>query len=223
MQWEDSPYNDERMEVEKDTITLLTGLKVSPQRNYRIVQIKYALKIGAEYRTYVVYDGENKNYYGSPGQNKYSTVIGAVLKWFKEEAPNTVKKIEFVFPVVGHSLLPPERVFGRIEKEFGTVKSICSEVPVYDWKFTIHEVVKIIGQWDSKLSLCKRIILTEDTKETIIFREKHFGDTWREREELVYYKILIDGQDDSDEVPEEDENVDQENTDEVLDLVVYVL
>ncbi|KAJ4437222.1 hypothetical protein ANN_17357 [Periplaneta americana] len=53
--------------------------------------------------------------------------------------------------------------------------------------------------------------------------EKHFGDTWREREELVYYKIRIDGEDDSDEVPEEDENVDQGNTDEVLDLVVYVL
>ncbi|KAJ4432610.1 hypothetical protein ANN_21233 [Periplaneta americana] len=110
-----------------------------------------------------------------------------------------------------------------IFKEFGTVKSLGSQVAVNDWKSADHEVVKTTGQWHFKLSLCKRIILTKDTKESIIVRgelenhvpvnrakvndvshllEKHSGDNWGEREELVYYKTLIDGQDDSDEVPE---------------------
>ena len=209
------------------------------------------------------------------------------MKWFKEEAPNTVKKVEFVFPIVGHSFLPPDRVFGRIEKvirregtietpdkymtvfkEFGKVKHLGSDVPVHDWKSAIHEVIKSTAQWPFKLSLCKRIILTKDSRESISVRGevhyscdtgvqgsilkkgkslsgvtpvqlenkipvkraklkdvsnllgKHFGGNWREREELVYYKTVIDGQDGYDDVPEEDENIEQENVDEVPDLVV---
>lgn len=224
---------------------------------------------------------------GCPGQNKNSTVIGVVMKWFKDEAPNTVQKVEFIFPIVGHSFLPPDRVFGRIEKvirregtietpdkymtifkEFGTVKRLGSEVPVHDWKSAVHEVIKTTGQWHFKLSMCKRIILTKDTKGHISVRgevhyncdsgvprsilkkgkslssmkpvqlenqipvkhaklndvsnllAKHFGANWREREELVYYKTLIDGQADCGEVLEEVENMDQANVDEVPDLLV---
>lgn len=36
--------------------------------------------------------------------------------WLLNNAPVSVEKIEFVFPVVGHSYLPPDRVFAGIEK-----------------------------------------------------------------------------------------------------------
>ena len=36
--------------------------------------------------------------------------------WLTNTAPANVEVVELVFPVVGHSFLPADRVFGRIEK-----------------------------------------------------------------------------------------------------------
>lgn len=219
---------------------------------------------------------------GCPGQNKNSTVIGVVMKWFKDESPKSVERVEIVFPIVGHSFLPPDRVFGRIEKvirsvgtietpskytailkDFGTVKRLGAEVPVHDWKSAVQDVIKPTGQWNFKLSLSKRIILTRNTKGNIIVQgeahyrcdcgvpgtilkksksissmmpiqldntvpvkraklndvanllSKHFGANWREREDLVYYRSVIDGEEDViNEVPNEDDSIDEEIVDE---------
>lgn len=117
---------------------------------------------------------------GCPGQNKNSTVVGMLAQWFSSKAPRNIKSIEIIFPIVGHSFLPPDRIFGRIEKivrkkdtiitpaeyttifsEFGVVKRLSSDVPVFDWKAAVASVFKSPGQWHFKFSPSKRIILSK--------------------------------------------------------------
>lgn len=52
---------------------------------------------------------------GCPGQNKNITVLGMLCKFLSES--RSCKKITINYPVVGHSFIPPDRVFGRIEKK----------------------------------------------------------------------------------------------------------
>lgn len=54
---------------------------------------------------------------GCGGQNKNYYIMSIVAFWLLKKAPQTVKKVEYVFPMVGHSFLPSDRVLGRIEKE----------------------------------------------------------------------------------------------------------
>lgn len=83
-------------------------------------------------------------------QAKIKTIlIAMVAKLFQESA--SIKKIVVIYPVIGHSFLPPDRVFERIGKairkrevitnpaeyiavfnEFNTVKRLGPEVPVLD-------------------------------------------------------------------------------------------
>nr|CAH7766309.1 unnamed protein product [Callosobruchus chinensis] len=37
--------------------------------------------------------------------------------WLLNEAPAHIKTLEVVFPIVGHSFLPPDRVFGLTERK----------------------------------------------------------------------------------------------------------
>ncbi|PSN47367.1 hypothetical protein C0J52_06548 [Blattella germanica] len=89
-----------------------------------------------------------------------------ISSWLRKESPQTIEEVELVFPVVGHSFIPPDRIFGRIEKEtkkldtiikpedycnifnnYGTVIKLGTDCRVYDWKanilFSIHEVAGI--------------------------------------------------------------------------------
>lgn len=47
---------------------------------------------------------------GCAGQNKNSTVLAMCAKWLSE-APRHVKTIELIFPVMGHSYIPPDKSF----------------------------------------------------------------------------------------------------------------
>lgn len=51
---------------------------------------------------------------GCGGQNKNSIMLSMLSKWLLENV--SVKRIEIIFPVTGHSFMPPDRVFGNIEK-----------------------------------------------------------------------------------------------------------
>ncbi|KAK9701039.1 hypothetical protein QE152_g30866 [Popillia japonica] len=53
---------------------------------------------------------------GCGGQNKNSTYMGMLCNWLYYFASPHIKHCEVIFPVVGHSFLPPDRVFGNIEK-----------------------------------------------------------------------------------------------------------
>ncbi|CAH4029819.1 unnamed protein product [Pieris brassicae] len=54
---------------------------------------------------------------GCGGQNKNSTMVTMIVKWLTNYAPETVKVVEIVFHVGGHSFIPPDRIFVMIEKD----------------------------------------------------------------------------------------------------------
>lgn len=124
---------------------------------------------------------------GCPGQNKNTMIIAMVAKWFQEIAPATIEEVIVMYPVVGHSFLPPDRVFGRIEKvirkretiitpseyldifsDFATVKRLGSEVPVKDWKTAVQSVIKRPASWHFRFSQAKRFILKKSEKRKVV-------------------------------------------------------
>lgn len=105
-----------------------------------------------------------------------------VIIFFVSNCPPNIIKIEIVFPIPGHSFLPPDRIFGRIEKilknqptitdpetylnifkDHGTVNILGTDCPVMDWKSSVAEFFKPVGAWHFKFSLAKRFILTKNT------------------------------------------------------------
>ncbi|CAH1956982.1 unnamed protein product [Acanthoscelides obtectus] len=50
---------------------------------------------------------------GCGGQNKNTIMLGMCLKWLS----TSVEELELIFPVVGHSFIPPDRVFAGIDKK----------------------------------------------------------------------------------------------------------
>lgn len=98
--------------------------------------------------------------------------------WLTVCAPTTVKIIELIFPVPGHSFMPADRVFGHIEKEIkkkevivqpseyldiyqnhGKVIKLGYDCPVKDWKTYAKNTTKLPGQYHFKFSDCKRYYL----------------------------------------------------------------
>lgn len=113
---------------------------------------------------------------GCGGQNKNTTLIGMCMYWLGNQT--TVSRIEVIFPIRGHSFIPPDRVFGNIEKEirkreiilqpeeylgifsqFGTVLRVGNDVVVYDWKTELGNVMKPPGAWHFSFLKAKRMII----------------------------------------------------------------
>lgn len=126
---------------------------------------------------------------GCGGQNKNSTIIGMLAKWLHSVAPKTVEQIVLSFPIVGHSFLPPDRVFGVIEKKIrakgiivqpeeyidifksvATTFNLGSDCPVYDWKATTKKAIKLPGAWHFAFQKSKRIVITRSNKGTPLIR-----------------------------------------------------
>lgn len=114
---------------------------------------------------------------GCAGQNKNTTVLGMCAKWLTD-APRGVTTLEIIFPIVGHSFIPPDRVFAQIEKQirkkeiianpdeyheiiknFATVIQLGNDCKVFDWKAATAQVFKPVGKWHFKFNSCKRFIL----------------------------------------------------------------
>lgn len=115
---------------------------------------------------------------GCSGQNKNSILIGMLSKWLASDAPAFLKRIELVFPVTGHSFIPPDRVFGLIEKEIkrrniivkpeeyinfvknhATVTEL-NDIQVLNWKSAIQEIQKGTNSLPFKIMSCKRFIFS---------------------------------------------------------------
>lgn len=120
---------------------------------------------------------------GCGGQNKNTTMMGMLSYWIYNNAPANIQQIEYIFPVVGHSFLPSDRVFARIEKavkdkniivnpneysdifkQFGTVRPLAGKV--FNWKDRCSEIFKAPGRWHFKFNLCKRFFFKVDSKKT---------------------------------------------------------
>lgn len=120
---------------------------------------------------------------GAGGQNKNSIVITALLNWLITKAPVQIKTIVLHYPVPGHSYIPPDRVFGVIErkvrkletivhpdeyftifKESASVIRLGTDIEVHDWKEATTRNVKKPADWHFKFSACKRFILTRGNR-----------------------------------------------------------
>ncbi|KAJ8894381.1 hypothetical protein PR048_007032 [Dryococelus australis] len=53
---------------------------------------------------------------GCGGQNKNNHVVHTLTHWLRQSAPESIQNTLIVFSVRGHSFLPADRVFGRVEK-----------------------------------------------------------------------------------------------------------
>lgn len=90
--------------------------------------------------------------------------MGMISIWFLSLAPVHIEAAEMIFPVVGHSFLPADKVYaniGKIKKikyvitgpdeytnlfsDIGTTVSLAGIV--YDWKTSVQSVFKLPGNW----------------------------------------------------------------------------
>lgn len=132
---------------------------------------------------------------GCPGQNKNSIVITAISMWLLNHAPQTLESVELVFPITGHSFLPPDRVFGNVEQEIkkneeiilpceyrtiierqGKVLQLGDDVDVYDFKATAGKITKQTSALHFKIKECRRFFI----------RRHKNGRNCEVRGELVY-------------------------------------
>lgn len=115
------------------------------------------------------------HYLLSPSKQEYEryTGINVIQRWLS-----------------GHSFLPSDRVFGRIEKKtlkmdsqqyldvfsrFGIVRKVTEEVPVNDWKLSTSSVLKLPGQLHFKFAPCKRFVIRKSNTELIsVQEEEHY-------------------------------------------------
>lgn len=128
---------------------------------------------------------------GCCGQSKNSTMVTAILKWFSESAPAHIVSVELVFPVTGHSFLPPDRVFAKIErstkrlstivnpndyieviKSCGTVKRVGPEVKVYDIEKATSVVMKPYSEWNFSIPHSKRIVFVRKADDRKVVQMK---------------------------------------------------
>lgn len=129
---------------------------------------------------------------GCGGQNKNTAMVAMCSHWLSK-APKHVRSVELIFPVVGHSYIPPDRVFGMIEKkikkveriikpeeyinifkEFGTTIELGTECPVFDWKSESEIYLKNCSNWRFKIRQTKKIILKRTNKNTILAQGEAF-------------------------------------------------
>lgn len=122
---------------------------------------------------------------GCSGQNKNTGMISMLSKWLFSESPRHVKRIELIYPVVGHSFIPPDRVFAKIEKVIKTKEVITSpseyvsvlqehtkctdlaSIPVYDWKSSYQNIIKPTTSWHFAFMKCKRVFITRTKTENV--------------------------------------------------------
>lgn len=123
---------------------------------------------------------------GCSGQNKNTGMVAMLGKWLYTEAPRHLKKVEIIYPVVGHSFIPPDRVFAKIEKilrtkeviaspaeyvsvleENGTVTDL-SKIPVYNWKNSYEAIIKPTTAWHFPFMKSKRFFLTRSKIDNIL-------------------------------------------------------
>lgn len=134
---------------------------------------------------------------GCGGQNKNKGMLGMLSHWLLFEAPKNVQKIVLWFPIVGHSFIPPDRVFGKMErsfkkrsviespedyinimKEYTTGIHLGEDFCVKDWKAYSDNILKQPGQWHFQFQKSKKITITRsDTNKNVLVDGCQFYNT----------------------------------------------
>lgn len=176
---------------------------------------------------------------GCGGQNKNLTVLAACSFWLLQKAPENIESVELVFPVTGHSFIPPDRVFGNIEKkiktfvnivnpdeyrdiisEHGTVLRLGTDCVVADFKKAAETVLKATSSLHFKITECKRFFIRRSSRlNDILLRGepvyRHdinaFKSITRKNRSLINFRPII--------IRKFDVNVKQEKADDVRKLL----
>lgn len=82
---------------------------------------------------------------GCGGQNKNNHIVHMILFYLLNDSPPHLKDITLFFPVRGHSFLPADRVFGRLEKEIRK-KSVITSKDEYQNIFEEFGNVRRLGE-----------------------------------------------------------------------------
>ncbi|KAK9711307.1 hypothetical protein QE152_g25536 [Popillia japonica] len=80
---------------------------------------------------------------GCGSQNKNTTLVGLLNYWLQYEAPLNAELVDMVFPVVGHSYIPPGRVLGESEKRYKKVSEVVHPEEYIDIIKEFAEVYKL--------------------------------------------------------------------------------
>ncbi|XP_055908404.1 uncharacterized protein LOC129943162 [Eupeodes corollae] len=117
-------------------------------------------------------------------------MIGMASYWLFKKAPQNIESLEIIFPVPGHSYIPPDRAFALVEKqvkhkqtiitpqEYQKIYEECATVihlgdescPVFDWKGSTMDYIRPTGTWHFKFNESKRFILTKSNSGAILVR-----------------------------------------------------
>lgn len=133
---------------------------------------------------------------GCGGQNKNSILLGTMMHWL--HSSRTIKRVEIIFPVTGHSFLPSDRIFALTEKQIrkketilrpqeyidiveqhATVYRLGTEVPILDYKTQCRNILKSTQSFHFQISKCKRFILSKGRNQIIKIRGEisYYSDT----------------------------------------------
>lgn len=139
---------------------------------------------------------------GCGGQNKNAHIVHILSYWLQNESPNEVMEMVLHFPVRGHSYLPADRVFGRVEKtlknlvvianpeeynsvysQVGEVKKLGVDWPLYDVKKLQQTYNKVTGIKDFKRISIKKFPLksnqfTVKFKGSVFFRFEDISNSY---------------------------------------------
>lgn len=82
---------------------------------------------------------------GCGGQNKNQHIVHALMFWLLRKAPASIKEVKLYFPIRGHSFLPCDRVFARVEKDLRKCPFIPNK-PKYCEVYENHGNLKLLGK-----------------------------------------------------------------------------
>lgn len=85
---------------------------------------------------------------GCGGQNKNSHIIHILLYWLVKSSPQHVREILITYPVRGHSFLPADRVFGRVEKELKVHPTITTKEEYNEYYSKFGQVHVLSNSWN---------------------------------------------------------------------------
>ena len=114
---------------------------------------------------------------GCGGQNKNSHVIHSLMFWLSNFAPVNIKKIILIFPVRGHTFLPADRVFGRVEKLLRSHSTILTKEKYNELYSDLGDVQKLGNEWTvfyfkSVTSYLNKVNDISEAKRIIIVKKK---------------------------------------------------
>lgn len=131
---------------------------------------------------------------GCGGQNKNTNMMAMLAYWLLKESPKHIKHIELIFPIVGHSFLPPDRIFGLIEKDIkkmpviveisgyddlirkhSTIRKIGTDWDVFDWRTQTKRVIKLPSSWHFEFNKAKRFIFYKKDKNVLVQGEPNYS------------------------------------------------